>query len=134
MRRIFVDTGFFYALIDQKDINHPKAKNFLKNNRFPLVTTNFVFDELLTIVRYDFGHAQAVKLGEKLRASKLCSIFCINRDDEEKAWEVFCKYSDQDFSYTDCTSFAVMNRLNTKEVASFDHHFTIIGFINRICR
>ena len=132
MRRFFVDTSFFYALIDKKDLNHPKALDFLKNNKFPLVTTNFVFDELSTIVRYDFGHAQAIKLGEKLRASDLCSIFRVKQEDEEKAWDIFCKYSDQDFSYTDCTSFAVINRLLINEVASFDHHFTIMGFVNKI--
>jgi len=38
-------------------------------------------------------------------------------------------YNDKDFSFTDCTSFALMERLKIKTAFSFDAHFTQYGFI-----
>jgi len=38
----------------------------------------------------------------------------------DKAWEIFEKYSDKDFSFTDCSSFAIMEMLKINNVFSFD--------------
>ncbi|MDI6710710.1 MAG: hypothetical protein QME76_08520 [Bacillota bacterium] len=40
----------------------------------------------------------------------------------QRAWELFVRYSDKDFSFTDCTSFAVMNELKLPAALAFDHH------------
>ena len=37
-------------------------------------------------------------------------------------------YADQDFSYTDAVSFAVMQEQGIKEAFSFDRHFATTGF------
>ncbi|MGQ9825653.1 MAG: type II toxin-antitoxin system VapC family toxin [Desulfotomaculales bacterium] len=39
------------------------------------------------------------------------------------------KYSDQNFSFTDCTSFVLMERLGVKEAAAFDARFEAAGFV-----
>lgn len=39
------------------------------------------------------------------------------------------KDSDQDFSYVDCASFAVMRNLALQEAFTNDQHFRIFGFI-----
>ncbi|NSW84612.1 MAG: PIN domain-containing protein [Syntrophothermus sp.] len=129
MRQIFVDTSFFYAHAFRGDPHHRAAVEFLENAAFPLVTSNYVFDELVTILRCDFGHKTAVGYGERLRESKICTVARLAPQDEERAWEIFLKYSDQDFSFTDCTSFAFMERLGIKEAAAFDSHFEIFGFV-----
>ena len=49
-------------------------------------------------------------------------------EDEERAWEIFLKYKDKDFSYTDCTSFAVMERLKIDTAFTFDSHFQTMKF------
>jgi predicted nucleic acid-binding protein len=41
MDTIFVDTGAWYALANEKDINHLPARQFLTSNK-RLVTSNFV--------------------------------------------------------------------------------------------
>ncbi len=43
-----------------------------------------------------------------LKERKNEKIVHINQVVLEKAWEIFEKYSDKDFSFTDCTSFIVM--------------------------
>jgi predicted nucleic acid-binding protein len=44
------------------------------------------------------------------------------------AWELFQKYDDQKFSFTDCISFAVMNLLKINTVFAYDSHFSVMGF------
>jgi len=36
---------------------------------------------------------------------------------------------DQAFSYTDCTSFAVMRDLSLNDAFTADHHFATAGFV-----
>lgn len=48
--------------------------------------------------------------------------------DWSQALEIFEQYEDQDFSFTDCTSFALLQRLKIREVLAFDKHFLTMGF------
>ncbi|MBI4378631.1 MAG: PIN domain-containing protein [Nitrospinae bacterium] len=127
MRRLFVDTGAWYAIVDKKDPDHNKAKYFLKINKIPLITTNFVFDETITLLRCRLGWNVAKDFGHSLKSSKFVSLISIKDEDEERAWEIFLKYKDKDFSYTDCTSFAVMERLKMDTAFTFDSHFQSMG-------
>ena len=47
-----------------------------------------------------------------------------------QAWDAFQMYNvDKTWSFTDCTSFAVMKNMGLTEVFAFDHHFEQMGFI-----
>jgi len=48
---------------------------------------------------------------------------------EEHAWTIFERYADQDFSFNDCTSFAVMQELRLSHAFTGDHHFATMGFL-----
>jgi hypothetical protein len=126
MKRVFVDTGAWYALVDKKDPDHGKAADFLRTNTLPLITTNFVFGETVTLMRMRLGWNIAGDFGKKLRGSGLVSLVSLKDDDEERAWEIFLKYKDKNFSYTDCTSFALMERLRIDTAFSFDSHFKVM--------
>lgn len=128
MKRLFVDTGAWYALVDKNDPDHKEAKRFLAINKIPLLTTNFIFDETITLLRSRLGWNAAKEFGERLKKSSFVSIIALKDEDEEKAWEIFLKYKDKDFSYTDCTSFAAMERLRIDTTFSFDRHFKDMGF------
>ena len=82
----------------------------------------------MTLVRSRAGHALAVKAGESLRDPSLVELARITPEDEENAWDLFVKYKDQDFSYTDCASFALMRRLALPIAITTDHHFQQAGF------
>lgn len=129
MRQIFVDTSFWYAHAFAGDLHHKEAVDFLCRVPAPLLTSNYIFDELVTILRCDFGYQVAAEYGKRLKESRICTLVRLLPADEEKAWELFLKYSDQDFSFTDCTSFAFMQRLKIKEAAAFDANFEIAGFV-----
>lgn len=68
MARYFVDTGAFYAFKDPSDQNYQKATAFMKRVRktpnLQLITSNFIVDETLTLLRMKLGHKAAVKFGQ----------------------------------------------------------------------
>ena len=128
MNGVFVDTGAWYALADSDDADHMAAAAFLTANTLPLVTTNFVFSETVTLLRYRIGYSAARSFGQKLKESKLVRVVAVTPADEERAWEIFTKYRDQDFSFVDCTSFAVMERMKLATAFAFDRHFSVMRF------
>lgn len=132
MKRAFVDTSAWYGFIRKDDPNHGKIAKVLRAWESRLVTTNYVFDETVTLVRARAGHALAVQVGEVLMDPSLVELSRITSEDEENAWNLFVKYKDQDFSFTDCTSFAVMRRLAMETALTTDHHFRLIGFESAI--
>jgi predicted nucleic acid-binding protein len=48
---IFVDTGVWFAFAVESDPLHTAVASLLKQNIEPLVTTDFVVDETLTLLR-----------------------------------------------------------------------------------
>jgi predicted nucleic acid-binding protein len=125
---IFVDTGAWYALVDTDDADHGAAAAFLAANTVPLITTNAVFSETVTLIRYRIGHEAARIFGQKLKESSFVRMVAVTPADEERAWEIFAKYGDQDFSFVDCTSFAVMQRMKLTQAFAFDRHFKVMKF------
>jgi uncharacterized protein len=128
LKRIFVDTGAWYALIDKNDPDHSAASSFLRDNKIPLLTTNFIFDETVTLLRRRLGWSIAADFGRRLKDSHFVGLVSVTLADEEKAWAIFLKYKMQDFSYTDCTSFAVMESHRIDSAFSFDRHFRTMKF------
>lgn len=66
MPYIFVDTGAWYALLDEDDANHHAAVRFKDSLVHPLMTSNYIADEVITLVRSRLGHNVAVEIGQKL--------------------------------------------------------------------
>ncbi len=137
MHQAFVDTWAWVALVDKKDSDHERAKSANKkllDQGYTFVTTNFVFSEAVTMLRYRVSHASAIKYRQMLNEmidGGLVKLVRITEAHEKEAWHIFEKYSDQDFSYVDCTTFAVMKNLSLYEAFTNDHHFRIMGFITR---
>ncbi len=128
MRQIFVDTSAFYAMADRKDPAHPQALNFLAENDLPLLTTNYVFAETVSLLTKRLGKSVALRFGENLRANDSVRVFSLTPEYEEAAWKEFRRYKDKDFDFVDSSSFAVMERQGIDTAFSFDRHFRQRGF------
>jgi predicted nucleic acid-binding protein len=63
-----------------------------------------------------------------LKTGKLLKVIHITPEIGQAAWRIFERYSDKDFSFTDCTSFIVMPLLEITQVLTDDHHFEQMGF------
>ena len=128
IERVFVDTGAWYAYINARDPDHSKMKEFLQSFPGRLITSNYVFDETVTLVLARLGHRTAVRVGGVLLDSGVVELLRVNAADERSAWKLFQDRSDKTYSFTDCTSFAVMRRLDLFEALTLDEHFAQEGF------
>lgn len=129
--RLFVDTSAWLALNDKNDQYHDEAVSKItkvRQQKIQLVTSEYIFDESVTILRYRISHRAAVAFGDALISSNVASIEDITDEERLKAWVLFKKYRDKDLSFTDCTSFALMVKLKLQKAFSFDNHFKQVGF------
>lgn len=130
MTNIFIDTSAFIALYLKGDEFHEQAASFLKktDKKNVFLTSNFILDEVYTFLRASKGRETAISFAEFLaQNSQIVVLKRISLEDEKKAFELFRKLDLSHLSFTDCTSFALMKRLEIKEAFSFDKHFAKAG-------
>jgi hypothetical protein len=129
---VFLDTSALLAVFDESDQWHERATNYWKTDiiqslpRPRVVLTDFIIDEAATRIRRDVSHQKAVEAVNLLLEMKRRGAFEILAIDEVRfnaAWKIFVQYSDQDFSFTDCTSFVVCEELKVTRAFAFDSHF-----------
>jgi predicted nucleic acid-binding protein len=130
---IFVDTSGWYATEVEDDTNHSLATDFLKkivSNRYgALVTSDYVLDETLTLIRARRGVKVAIQFLEKIRKSRNLTLVWIDKDVFDKAADLFeIANQSQVWSFTDCTSFSIMKDLGITDAYSFDSDFRTAGF------
>jgi predicted nucleic acid-binding protein len=124
---IFVDTGAWFALFVREDPDHRAATTWLVQNEEPLTTSDYVIDELLTLLRVRGQGKRAVEVGKGLFAEQLATVFWVTPEDVYQAWDFFSNFTDKGWSFTDCVSRAVMERMEVKRAFAFDRHFSQFG-------
>ena len=105
--------------------------DWMRQNRQPLVTTDYVLDELFTILKLRESHRVAAAAGIALLDQSVTRLETIGEPDFRAAWEVFQQYGDKGWSFTDCTSRVVMQRLGVTHAFAFDSHFEEFGTVVR---
>ena len=127
MAQVLVDTSAIFALLDRSDTFHPAAKNALNELRrrrgSPLIT-NFIVAESHALLLSRLG----ADIARRWLLQNVWPVERVNDDDELRARLVIRQYADKTFSYTDATSFAMMERLGIKTAFAFDPHFRQYGF------
>ena len=81
------------------------------------------------ILRRGLGHRAAVSFLESLRQSPRLLKICSTPELEREAEKLLQQYADQDFSYTDAVSFALMRQRGLGEAFAFDQHFATAGSV-----
>jgi predicted nucleic acid-binding protein len=104
------------------------VKRVQKGTRFKtLVTTDFVVDETLTLIRVRLGLEAAEHWWQQVDGSPRLRWGRIDADRFEKARHLFFRYPDKDYSFTACTSFVVMRELRLTRALTTDAHFGQMG-------
>jgi uncharacterized protein len=127
---VFVDTGAFAAFMNRNDEHHHEALTVsrkLATQQAQLITTNFIVAETHSLVLARRGRDLA--LATLARIDRTVEfIERIAMEDELQARVILERHDDKTYTYTDATSFAVMERLGLRDVFTFDRHFAQYGF------
>jgi len=57
---VFVDTGAWFAYFVRRDSDHNSARSWVSTNESPLVTSDYILDELFTLLKIRESHVVAV--------------------------------------------------------------------------
>ena len=131
MKGLFVDTAGWMACADEADPGHQRsvqARDAWLEAGGVLVTSDYVVDETLTLIRKRLGLASAELWWEQVDGSARLRWEWVGPARAEKARDLFFRYRDKDYSFTDCTSFVVMKELKLKQALTTDRHFAQMGF------
>ncbi len=92
------------------------------------VTTDYVFDETVTVLKVRVGHKASGAAGEAMLSSPRLSIEPIVDEDRRSAWAIFSAHGDKRWSFTDCTSKVLIDRLGCEQVWALDLDFRQMGY------
>jgi predicted nucleic acid-binding protein len=128
MTPVFVDSFYFFAILNPNDAAHLKAINHSRQYSGPLVTTSWVFTEVadgLARTQRRDAFRQLVLRFRQLETNEI-----VPNSDElfEQGIMLYDERRDKHWSLTDCISFVVMKERDLKEVLTGDHHFEQAGF------
>jgi len=135
MKRVFVDTGGFVALLVAEDEMHPRASELFESasrDRWTLVITNAVVVETYSVLlaRAKDGRRTAISFLDAVVEDQSQGGLAVERvrpDDELNAIALLRAHTDKDYSLCDALSFVVMERLGITEAIAFDRHFREYG-------
>jgi predicted nucleic acid-binding protein len=128
---VFVDTSGFFASLVARDDMHARAARFLRRagrEGIRLVTTDYVLDETVTLLRArGLGHL-AEPLLQRVMDSKACGLEWMDAFRFGGARRHAVRNADTSWSFTDCLSFVVMKELGLHRALTKDRHFRDAGF------
>ena len=92
-----------------------------------LVTTDYILDEYLTLLKARGEGRRTFDLGRKILEERVCQLVWVEKLDVYKAWTYFENFRGKEWSFTDCVSRVVIERLGIAEAFAFDEHFRQFG-------
>lgn len=128
---IFVDTSAWFVLLVPWDRDHDAALAWFTANRKQLVTTA-VIDETLTLLKARGEMARAITVAADMVNGSFAQLHVLTIDDLVAALTVFVRYADKRWSFTDCTSKLIIEKLEISQAFSFDrdlHRFGTVAVV-----
>lgn len=128
---IFVDTSAWIAVADSSESNHSKVttvyKQLLKSS-VRLITSDLVVAESQILLRRRMGSDAANIFLDSVNHSPSIEIVFLDQELELAARKFLEKYSDQELSFADAASFAIMKIRKMRTAFTLDRNFVIAGF------
>jgi len=125
VKKVFVDTTAFYALLDSSDLFHKTARLAFERaeiERWHLVCTNYILHESWALIQYRLGWDAVDEFLDVL--VPMCEIVFV--DEMLHALGVArCRQARQrDLSLTDCISIEVIRQQHIRFALAQDKHFS----------
>ena len=122
MKKILIDSGPLIALFDASDKYHQKTVNFIRTNKYPLLTTIASITETLHLL--DFNRNAQIDFLEWVEKGAL-DICNIERDDFKRLKDLTIKYRDLPMDFADSCLVYLAEKLGLDTIATIDRDFSI---------
>ena len=132
MRSVFFDTWAYIALGDARDAGHDAvthAKRWVDDNNWTAITSDYVLDETITWF-HALGHGvRFIDFIEAQVAAQTVNVIPIDLARRTSALRWFRRLAPDTprLSFTDCTSFALLEELKITSIITADRHFSKAG-------
>jgi predicted nucleic acid-binding protein len=127
-RKVFVDTGYFLALLRKRDSLHEAAVKASGKYDGPFVTTDLVLVEIANALSLPAYREFAVNFVEKIRSDQNTAVVSFGPEGMSKAFTFYKERPDKEWGLVDCFSFVTMKENRTRIALTFDEHFRQAGF------
>jgi len=129
MRRVFADSFYFFALMNENEIPHKRAREYANAFAGEFVTTAWVLTELADGLARPRFRSLFLKLYDDLSGSVNVNIVPCSPELMNAGLDLYRRRLDKAWSLTDCISFVVMQREGIAEALTGDQHFEQAGFV-----
>ncbi|MBD0385943.1 MAG: type II toxin-antitoxin system VapC family toxin [Nostoc sp. C3-bin3] len=128
INKIFVDTLFVVALINQRDQYHQQASELADSLETQLlITTDAVLLEIGNALARNYKN-EAVEIIEHFFGSDEVEIVRLTPELFAQAFILYKTHQDKAWGLVDCISFVVMKQSEVSQALTFDQHFVQAGF------
>ena len=124
----FSDTGYFVALLKERDDLHVRALRWAAALRGPILTSDYVLVEVANASSAPAMRQRLHAFLEHLQASPEFEIVPSSPAWLQAGLQLHKTRPDKAWSLTDCISFALMQQRGVSKALAFDHHFEQAGF------
>lgn len=122
MKKVLIDSGPLIALFDASDKYHHEAVDFIKTNKYPLITTLASITETLHLL--DFNRNAQIDFLEWISRGGV-EIHRIENVDFHRIKELTEKYRDLPMDFADSCLVYLAEQLDINTIATIDRDFTI---------
>ncbi len=126
-----MDTSAWYPLAVTSDAAHAGLRDALRGlvrAGRRVVTTNLVVAETHAMLLRRAGRRAALAFVRTVGLAPNAVVWSTADLEERAVTDWLERYGDQDFSFADAVSFAVMAERGIEEALALDGHFTVAGF------
>jgi uncharacterized protein len=129
MKMIFADTYYYLAILNPRDQGNASASEASERHGRHFVTTHWILAEVGDALARVEDRPKFLALLDALVADRGVEIVAA---DDQLYWEgvqLFRNRPDKNWSFTDCTSFVVMEKMGIRDALTADIHFEQAGFV-----
>jgi len=125
---IFLDTGYFIAVLNPHDALHVRAEGWSALLQEPLLVTEYVVWETVNFFSAAPDRPKARAFMQYLRSARDCKVVQATPQLLDAGLKLHAERADKDWSLTDCISFVVMDQEGIARALAYDLHFEQAGF------
>ena len=126
--KIFIDTLFIVALINQRDQYHDRAAELATSYEGQqFLITDVVLLEIGNALARNFRR-QAVEIIEDIRSSEDVDVARLTPELFDQAFALYKANEDKEWGLIACISFVAMRQAGIQDALTFDQHFIQAGF------